>query len=157
MFRRAMFTYCKGTKELLNIFSDIMTWNFLILVYLNTHWIKVPFQHWIILEFLCRNCITLISKMPILYNSKDSRIQNIVSKCASLHETYQPPLWCFGPWMNVLIMLVKEKIAPSIQLQREKIVCPDGGKKSLIYNFWWHHYTITCHDLLRDTKSLRGY
>ena len=71
--------------------------------------------------------------MPLLFNPKDKRIQRIVSKCATLHETYKPPWWCFGPWMNVFIMLVKEKFATSMPLQRETIICPDGGKFLLRY------------------------
>ena len=67
--------------------------------------------------------------MPLLFNSKDTRMQSIISKCASLHETYKPPWWCFGPWINVFITLIKEKLAPSLRLQREIIVCEDGGKK----------------------------
>ena len=69
--------------------------------------------------------------MPLLFNTKHFRIQSIIAKCASLHETYKPPWWCFGPWMNVLIMLIKEKLGPfikPIRLNRETIICPDGGK-----------------------------
>ena len=70
--------------------------------------------------------------MPLLFNSKDTRMQSIISKCASLHETYKPPWWCFGPWINVFITLIKEKLAPSLRLQREIIVCEDGGRQYLM-------------------------
>ena len=70
--------------------------------------------------------------MSLLFNSKDTRIQSIVGKCATLHETYKPPWWCFGPWINTLVMLIKEKFGPSIKLSRETVICPDGGK----YKFW---------------------
>ena len=70
--------------------------------------------------------------MPLLFNSKDTRMQSIISKCASLHETYKPPWWCFGPWINVFITLIKEKLAPSLRLQREIICGDDGGKRCLV-------------------------
>ena len=69
-----------------------------------------------------------INAMTLLFNSKDTRMQSIISKCASLHETYKPPWWCFGPWMNVFVTLIKEKFAPSLRFEREVIVCEDGGK-----------------------------
>ena len=72
--------------------------------------------------------------MPLLFNNKDTRIQRIISKCASLHETYQPPWWCFGPWINAFIMLVKERIAAAMPLQREAITCEDGGTSLSVYN-----------------------
>ena len=82
--------------------------------------------------------------MPLLFNSKDTRMQSIISKCASLHETYKPPWWCFGPWINVFITLIKEKLAPSLRLQREIIVCEDGGKQCLTSHtcLMWHWYII---------------
>ena len=72
--------------------------------------------------------------MPLLFNPKDTRIKSIIEKCASLHETYTPPWWCFGPWMNTLIMLIKETFGPSITMKRETIICHDGGK-SVLNNF----------------------
>ena len=82
--------------------------------------------------------------MPLLFNSKDTRMQSIISKCASLHETYKPPWWCFGPWINVFITLIKEKLAPSLRLQREIIVCEDGGKQCLTSHtcLMWHWYIL---------------
>ena len=73
-----------------------------------------------------------INAMTLLFNSKDTRMQGIISKCASLHETYKPPWWCFGPWMNVFVTLIKEKFAPSLRFEREIIVCEDGGKLYLV-------------------------
>ena len=80
--------------------------------------------------------------MPLLFNSKDTRMQSIISKCASLHETYNPPWWCFGPWINVFITLIKEKLAPSLRLQREIIVCEDGGRQCLLYHTGLPHLFI---------------
>ena len=76
--------------------------------------------------------------MPLLFNPKDTRIKSIIEKCASLHETYKPPWWCFGPWMNTLIMLVKETFGPSNRMKRETIICHDGGKS--VFNNFVHNY-----------------
>ena len=72
--------------------------------------------------------------MPLLFNSKDSHIQRIISRCATLHETYKPPWWCIGPWINVLVMLIKERFAAHMPLQRDTIICEDGGKVFVIKN-----------------------
>ena len=70
--------------------------------------------------------------MPVIsFNEKDDHIQRIVSKCSTLHEIYKPPWWCIGPWMNVIVMLIKEKIASNMELHRDTIICPDGGEVSL--------------------------
>ena len=64
--------------------------------------------------FLYRNVI-----MPaISFNEKDDHIKRIVSKCSTLHEIYKPPWWCIGPWMNVIVMLIKEKFASNMELHR---------------------------------------
>ncbi len=75
--------------------------------------------------------------MPLLFNPSDSRIQRIISKCASLHETYKPPWWCIGPWINVLVMLIKEKFAAHMPLQRDTIICEDGGKFFNNYKYFF--------------------
>lgn len=57
--------------------------------------------------------------MPVIsFNEKDDHIQRIVSKCSTLHEIYKPPWWCIGPWMNVIVMLIKEKFASNMELHR---------------------------------------
>ena len=57
--------------------------------------------------------------MPVIsFNEKDDHIQRIVSKCSTLHEIYKPPWWCIGPWMNVIVMLIKEKLASNMELHR---------------------------------------
>ena len=33
--------------------------------------------------------------------------------------------------MNVVVMIIKEKFAPKLELQRDTIICPDGGEISL--------------------------
>ena len=87
--------------------------------------------------------------MTLLFNSKDTRMQCIISKCASLHETYKPPWWCFGPWINVFITLIKEKLAPSLRLQREIIVCEDGGRQCL-----FHYRCTTQNEILENNFKL---
>ena len=57
--------------------------------------------------------------MPVIsFNQKDDHIKRIVSKCSTLHEIYKPPWWCIGPWMNVIVMLIKEKFASNMELHR---------------------------------------
>jgi len=69
--------------------------------------------------------------MTIYYNQNNSKLEKIVSRCASLYETYRPPWWCIGPWMNALVLLIKQWLAPSLPFHRETITCPDGGEISL--------------------------
>ena len=67
--------------------------------------------------------------MPLYYNSNDETIKRIISRCITLHQPYKPPWWCFwSPWINVFVMLIKEKFASKMPLQRDTIICPDGGK-----------------------------
>lgn len=70
--------------------------------------------------------------MPTLYfNSNDEVMKRIVSRCPTLHESYKPPWWCFGPWMNVVVMIIKERFAPTMPIKRDTIICPDGGEVSI--------------------------
>jgi len=71
--------------------------------------------------------------MPLYYNSNDEHIKRIVSRCPTLHETYKPPWWCISPWINVVVMLIKERFASNMELQRDTIICPDGGKWTIMY------------------------
>jgi len=68
----------------------------------------------------------------LYYNSHDTRIEGIVSRCPTLHEVYKPPLFCKWSWLNVAVTIIKEKLlANSIPLKRETIICPDGGEISI--------------------------
>ena len=68
--------------------------------------------------------------MPLYFNSKDTRAHRIIERCATLHEDYNPPLWCFSPLVNILITLIKILFGPSLNFHRETIICPDGGKSN---------------------------
>ena len=66
--------------------------------------------------------------MALYFNSNDTRVRRIVERCATLHENYQHPWWCFGALVNMIIALIKEYFCPSLKFNRETIICPDGGK-----------------------------
>ena len=66
--------------------------------------------------------------MPLYFNSKDKNIQRIVKSCATLHESYKPPWWCLNPYINIIISLLKDSFSSYMKLERETIICPDGGK-----------------------------
>ena len=67
----------------------------------------------------------------LLYNEADGFIKRLVSKCPTLHAAYKPAFWYANPWINVLIMMVKNWWQPRLQMKRETIICPDGGEVSL--------------------------
>ena len=66
--------------------------------------------------------------MPLLFNPNDAPTQRIIQKCATLHETYSPPWWCFNHVINVIVTLMKGLFGSSLKFKRDVIVCPDGGK-----------------------------
>ena len=66
--------------------------------------------------------------MPLYFNSKDKNIQRIVERCKTLHESYNPPWWYSSPLVNIMILLIKESFSSYMKLERETIICPDGGK-----------------------------
>jgi len=69
--------------------------------------------------------------MPIYFNPDDKAMEKIVSRCATLYETYRPPWWCIGPWINAIVLLLKQWFSKAMPLQRDTIICPDGGEISL--------------------------
>ena len=68
--------------------------------------------------------------MTLYTNSSDTQMQRIISKCPSLHETYKPPWWCIGGWMNVFVTLFKEQMSSALPMRRDTIITDDGGKSS---------------------------
>ena len=66
--------------------------------------------------------------MPLTFNATDEVMKKIISACATLHETYTPPWWCYGPWINVLVLFIKQIFSPKIPMQRDTIIVEGGGK-----------------------------
>ena len=66
--------------------------------------------------------------MPLIFDSANELIEKIVSGCATLHETYTPPWWCYGPWINILVLIIKETFSSEMPTQRDTIIVEGGGK-----------------------------
>merc|ERR1719419_215544 len=59
-------------------------------------------------------------------------MKQIIDRCPTLHEVYRPPIFCRWPWLNVMVTLIKERLwSDKIPLQRQAILCPDGGEISI--------------------------
>ena len=69
-----------------------------------------------------------INTMPLIFNKADKVMERIVSACATLHEAYTPPWWCYGPWINVLVMLIKRIFSSKMPSRRDTIIVEGGGK-----------------------------
>ena len=69
-----------------------------------------------------------IDTMPLIYNRADKLMERIVSACATLHETYTPPWWCYGPWINSLVTLIKQMFSSKLRTKRDTIIVEGGGK-----------------------------
>ena len=67
--------------------------------------------------------------MLLTFNAADKWMEEIVSACATLHEAYTPPWWCYGPWINALVMLVKQIFSSKIPMQRDTIIVEGGGEQ----------------------------
>ena len=74
-------------------------------------------------------------KSKLLLNPKDTRMKKIIKDCkGALHETYRAPWWCCNSWLNVAVMLFKQKWQKgSLPLLRRSIDRPDGGLVSVDY------------------------
>ena len=56
--------------------------------------------------------------MQLHYNSSDTFIKKIILGCVTLQEKYRPTWFCLlSPWVNVLVMLIKEKLAPRMEIK----------------------------------------
>ena len=66
--------------------------------------------------------------MSLIFNVADEKMGKIASRCATLHETYTPPWWCYGPWINFLVMLIKQQFSSKLPTQRDTIIVEGGGK-----------------------------
>ena len=66
--------------------------------------------------------------MQRIFNITDKVMEKIVSACATLHETYTPPWWCYGPWINALVTLIKQLFSSKMPTQRDTIIVEGGGK-----------------------------
>ena len=49
-------------------------------------------------------------------------------------EHYRAPWWCCNTWLNVAVMVIKEKWeAHTLPMRRERLIQPDGGEVSVDY------------------------
>ena len=74
------------------------------------------------------------TEMSKLYVTKDPRMRRIIAKCAgtAVEETYRAPLFCCNTWVNVMVMLCKERwLSGTTQMRRDTLWQPDGGEVSV--------------------------
>jgi len=94
-------------------------------------------KRWVVLLAVC--LFTMYRRMrkhsSVLHiKPGDARMQRLCKNTSALKEEYRAPWWCCNTWLNVAVMLIKEKLLEdSVPMRRETLIRPDGGEVSVDY------------------------